>query len=81
MSAEVEEETGWRLRTVRRLIGVSTWEGDDGQGLCHEADFVVEDESGSERLPNTREVNEQVSRHAATRLSRTGPDRSRTEGR
>lgn len=42
LAREVEEETGWRLRAVRRLIGVSTWEGDDGQGLRHEADFVVD---------------------------------------
>ncbi|MDX2853307.1 NUDIX domain-containing protein [Streptomyces sp. PA03-3a] len=42
LAREVEEETGRRLRTVRRLIGVSTWEGDDGQGLRHEADFVVD---------------------------------------
>ncbi|MFC9067084.1 MULTISPECIES: NUDIX hydrolase [Streptomyces] len=39
---EVAEETGWRLRRVRRHLGVLTWEGDDGLGLRHEADFVVE---------------------------------------
>ncbi|MER6032220.1 NUDIX domain-containing protein [Streptomyces sp. NPDC001851] len=39
---EVREETGWRLRRVRRLLGVTTWTGDDGDGLRHEADYLVE---------------------------------------
>ncbi|WP_181727340.1 BTAD domain-containing putative transcriptional regulator [Streptomyces sp. PT12] len=39
---EVEEETGWRVRAVTRFLGVITWEGDDGRGLRHEADYVVE---------------------------------------
>ncbi|MET9875619.1 hypothetical protein ABZZ36_13490 [Actinacidiphila glaucinigra] len=38
----MEQGTGRRLRAVRRRIGVSTWEGDNGQGLRHEADFVVD---------------------------------------
>ncbi|RKN04319.1 NUDIX domain-containing protein [Streptomyces radicis] len=39
---EVKEETGWRVRAVTRFLGVITWEGDDGRGLRHEADYVVE---------------------------------------
>ncbi|QHA02110.1 NUDIX domain-containing protein (plasmid) [Streptomyces sp. FXJ1.172] len=39
---EVREETGWRLRRVRRLLSVTTWTGDDGDGLRHEADYLVE---------------------------------------
>ncbi|GAA3493584.1 hypothetical protein GCM10019016_006830 [Streptomyces prasinosporus] len=39
---EVAEETGWRVRRVRRLLGVTTWTGDDGLGTRHEADFLVE---------------------------------------
>ncbi|MFD3328242.1 NUDIX hydrolase [Streptomyces sp. NPDC058701] len=39
---EVAEETGWRVRRVRRLLGVCTWTGDDGNGLRHEADYLVE---------------------------------------
>lgn len=42
LSREVFEETGWRLRRVRHCLGVTTWEGDDGGGLRHEADFLVE---------------------------------------
>ncbi|MFF3488667.1 NUDIX hydrolase [Streptomyces sp. NPDC002701] len=42
LAREVREETGWRLRRVRRLLAVSTWTGDDGGGLRHEADFLVE---------------------------------------
>ncbi|TWG06494.1 NUDIX domain-containing protein [Streptomyces brevispora] len=33
LAREVEEETGWRLRHVRRFLGTSTWTGDDG-GAC-----------------------------------------------
>ncbi|MDT0445000.1 NUDIX hydrolase [Streptomyces johnsoniae] len=39
---EVAEETGWRVRRVRRFLGVLTWEGDDGLGVRHEADYVVD---------------------------------------
>ncbi|CAL9557054.1 hypothetical protein SUDANB171_04541 [Streptomyces sp. enrichment culture] len=39
---EVAEETGWRVRRVRRSLGVLTWEGDDGLGLRHEVDYLVE---------------------------------------
>ncbi|MDT0346455.1 NUDIX hydrolase [Streptomyces litchfieldiae] len=39
---EVHEETGWRVRRVLRFLGVLTWEGDDGLGLRHEADYVIE---------------------------------------
>ncbi|MFI9254937.1 NUDIX hydrolase [Streptomyces sp. NPDC053069] len=39
---EVREETGWRLRRVRCLLSVTTWTGDDGDGLRHEADYLVE---------------------------------------
>ncbi|GAA2294460.1 hypothetical protein GCM10010431_10680 [Streptomyces kunmingensis] len=42
LAREVEEETGWRLRRVRRFLGTTTWNGDDGAGLRHEADFLVE---------------------------------------
>ncbi|MFJ5547578.1 NUDIX hydrolase [Streptomyces sp. NPDC093225] len=42
LAREIGEETGWRLRRVRRLLGVSTWTGDDGGGLRHEADYLVE---------------------------------------
>ncbi|MEU9386253.1 NUDIX domain-containing protein [Streptomyces sp. NPDC048279] len=42
LAREVAEETGWRLRRVRRLLGVTTWTGDDGGGLRHEADYLVE---------------------------------------
>lgn len=42
LAREVGEETGWRLRRVRRLLGVSTWTGDDGDGLRHEADYLVD---------------------------------------
>ncbi|MEU3405214.1 NUDIX domain-containing protein [Streptomyces sp. NPDC006670] len=42
LAREVEEETGWRLRRVRRLLGVTAWTGDDGGGTRHEADFLVE---------------------------------------
>jgi 8-oxo-dGTP pyrophosphatase MutT (NUDIX family) len=42
LAREIREETGWRLRRVRRFLGVVTWSGDDGGGLRHEADYVVE---------------------------------------
>ncbi|MEU6196360.1 NUDIX domain-containing protein [Streptomyces sp. NPDC047061] len=42
LAREVEEETGWRLRRVRKLLGVTSWTGDDGDGLRHEADYLVE---------------------------------------
>ncbi|MFE9406427.1 NUDIX hydrolase [Streptomyces sp. NPDC006530] len=42
LAREVEEETGWRLRRIRRLLGIATWTGDDGGGMRHEADYLVE---------------------------------------
>ncbi|MFI1094910.1 NUDIX hydrolase [Streptomyces sp. NPDC020917] len=42
LAREVEEETGWRLRRVRRLLSVSSWTGDDGGGVRHEADYLVD---------------------------------------
>ncbi|MEE1772256.1 NUDIX domain-containing protein [Streptomyces sp. JV185] len=42
LAREIEEETGWRLRRVRRFLGTSTWTGEDGAGLRHEADYLVE---------------------------------------
>lgn len=42
LAREVEEETGWRLRRVRSLLGVTAWNGDDGGGRRHEADYLVE---------------------------------------
>ncbi|MCX4869742.1 NUDIX domain-containing protein [Streptomyces sp. NBC_01369] len=42
LAREVEEETGWRLRQVRRLLGIATWTGDDGDGTRQEADYLVE---------------------------------------
>ncbi|MFJ1708803.1 NUDIX hydrolase [Kitasatospora sp. NPDC088346] len=42
LAREVAEETGWRLRRVRELLDTSTWTGDDGRGLRHEVDFLVE---------------------------------------
>ncbi|MEU0674769.1 NUDIX domain-containing protein [Streptomyces sp. NPDC006172] len=42
LAREVREETGWRLRRVRRFLGVTTWTGDDGGGLRHEADCLVD---------------------------------------
>ncbi|MER6309570.1 NUDIX hydrolase [Streptomyces sp. NPDC001739] len=42
LAREVTEETGWRLRRVRTLLGVTAWTGDDGGGLRHEADYLVE---------------------------------------
>jgi 8-oxo-dGTP pyrophosphatase MutT (NUDIX family) len=42
LAREIEEETGWRLRRVRRLLGISAWTGDDGAGPRHEADYLVE---------------------------------------
>ncbi|WP_225825999.1 NUDIX hydrolase [Streptomyces naphthomycinicus] len=42
LAREIEEETGWRLRRVRRFLGTTTWQGDDGAGLRHEADYLVE---------------------------------------
>ncbi|RKN42339.1 NUDIX hydrolase [Streptomyces hoynatensis] len=46
---EVAEETGWRVRRVRRFLGVLTWVGDDGRGTRHEADYVVEVEGDLDR--------------------------------
>ncbi|MFI7390780.1 NUDIX hydrolase [Streptomyces tendae] len=42
LAREVGEETGWRLTHVRRFLGTATWTGDDGGGLRHEADYLVE---------------------------------------
>lgn len=42
LAREIEEETGWLLRRVRRFLGVVTWAGDDGCGVRHEADYLVE---------------------------------------
>ncbi|MBO0915103.1 NUDIX hydrolase [Streptomyces laculatispora] len=42
LAREVEEETGWRLRHVRRFLGTSTWTGNDGAGPRREADYLVE---------------------------------------
>lgn len=42
LAREIEEETGWRLRRVRRLLAITTWTGDDGHGTRHEADYLVE---------------------------------------
>lgn len=42
LAREVREETGWRLRHVRQFLGTTTWTGDDGAGLRHEADYLVE---------------------------------------
>ncbi|WP_445269641.1 NUDIX hydrolase [Streptomyces sp. DSM 41634] len=42
LAREVAEETGWRLHKVRRLLGLTTWTGDDGHGVRHEADYLVE---------------------------------------
>ncbi|MEU5576361.1 NUDIX domain-containing protein [Streptomyces huasconensis] len=42
LAREVEEETGWCLRRVRRHLGTTTWTGDDGGGTRHEADYLVE---------------------------------------
>ncbi|MFF4429359.1 NUDIX hydrolase [Streptomyces sp. NPDC001513] len=42
LAREVGEETGWRLTRVRRFLGATTWTGDDGGGLRHEADYLVE---------------------------------------
>ncbi|MEV6886228.1 NUDIX domain-containing protein [Streptomyces sp. NPDC051135] len=39
---QVREETGWRLRQVRRLLGITTWTGDDGDGMRHEVDYLVD---------------------------------------
>jgi 8-oxo-dGTP diphosphatase len=41
LTREVLEETGWRLRHVERFLGITTWTGDDGAGLRHEADYLV----------------------------------------
>ncbi|MFD9618008.1 NUDIX hydrolase [Streptomyces virginiae] len=49
LAREVEEETGRRLRHVRRLLGATTWTGDDSDGLRHEADFLVEVEGDLDR--------------------------------
>ncbi|MFF3643206.1 NUDIX hydrolase [Streptomyces sp. NPDC002564] len=42
LAREIEEETGWLLRRVRRFLGLVTWAGDDGCGVRHEADYLVE---------------------------------------
>ncbi|MDQ0989088.1 NUDIX hydrolase [Streptomyces sp. V3I7] len=42
LAREIEEETGWRLRRVRQFLGIATWDGDDGAGVRHEADYLVE---------------------------------------
>lgn len=42
LAREVDEETGWRLRRVSRFLGSSVWSGDDGAGLRHEADYLIE---------------------------------------
>ncbi|MEU9100173.1 NUDIX domain-containing protein [Streptomyces sp. NPDC048361] len=42
LARELAEETGWRLRRVRALLGVSSWAGDDGGGIRREADYLVE---------------------------------------
>ncbi|MFJ3175781.1 NUDIX hydrolase [Streptomyces roseus] len=49
LAREVREETGWHLRRVRRFLGVGTWTGDDGVGLRHEADYLVEVEGDLDR--------------------------------
>ncbi|MFI2762265.1 NUDIX hydrolase [Streptomyces echinatus] len=49
LAREIEEETGWRLRRVRRFLGIATWHGDDGAGLRHEADYLVEVEGDLDR--------------------------------
>ncbi|MET9293309.1 NUDIX domain-containing protein [Streptomyces sp. NPDC003077] len=49
LAREVEEETGWRVRRVRRLLGVTSWTGDDGDGKRHEADWLVEVEGDLDR--------------------------------
>ncbi|MFC8131871.1 NUDIX hydrolase [Streptomyces sp. NPDC057302] len=42
LAREVEEETGWRLRRVLRLLRVIQWVGDDSGELRREADYLVE---------------------------------------
>ncbi|NEB81909.1 NUDIX domain-containing protein [Streptomyces sp. SID14478] len=42
LGREVAEETGWRMTHVRRFLGTTTWTGDDGGGLRHEADYLIE---------------------------------------
>lgn len=42
LAREIAEETGWRLRRVTHHLGTSVWTGDDGAGVRHEADYVVE---------------------------------------
>jgi 8-oxo-dGTP pyrophosphatase MutT (NUDIX family) len=42
LAREIQEETGWRLRRVRRLLGITAWTGDDDGRLRHEADYLVE---------------------------------------
>ncbi|KMO94990.1 NTP pyrophosphohydrolase [Streptomyces roseus] len=49
LAREVREETGWYLRRVRRFLGAGTWTGDDGAGLRHEADYLVEVEGDLDR--------------------------------
>jgi 8-oxo-dGTP diphosphatase len=41
LAREVTEETGWRLRRLRRVIDILTWTGEDGR-FRHEADYLVE---------------------------------------
>ncbi|WLQ34314.1 NUDIX domain-containing protein [Streptomyces castrisilvae] len=42
LAREVGEETGWRLRRVRRFLGHAPWTGDDGRGERQEADYLVD---------------------------------------
>ncbi|MGV9881258.1 NUDIX hydrolase [Streptomyces sp. NPDC003006] len=49
LAREIEEETGWRLRHVRRFLGVAGWTGDDGGGVRREADYVVDVEGDLSR--------------------------------
>ncbi|MET9365875.1 NUDIX domain-containing protein [Streptomyces sp. NPDC006632] len=42
LAREVMEETGWRLRRVRALLGVCHWTGDDDGRVRQEADYLVE---------------------------------------
>jgi 8-oxo-dGTP diphosphatase len=51
LAREVEEETGWHLRRVRRLLGITTWTGGDGTGKRHEADYLVEVDGDLDRPP------------------------------
>ncbi|MGW2813517.1 NUDIX hydrolase [Streptomyces sp. NPDC001415] len=42
LAREVEEETGWRVRRVCGLLGVTSWAGDDDGRVRQEADYLVE---------------------------------------